>query len=98
MTREEFEAAAERHEGGLLARCVLPVRDAMALAALTTRDVDEVLVVGAATRMPCVARMLAKGCGFKKSILRKHFATCTPETAVAIGAAAAGGRRVGEWR
>ena len=52
LTREAFEAEAEKR--GLWARLVPPLESALAMANLTTGDIDRVEVVGGATRIPKV--------------------------------------------
>jgi len=77
VTRDD----AEGWWGDLLERMGRPVRRALMDAELTADGIDEVLLVGGATRMPCVVRLAAQV--FGKMPLR----SLPPDEAVAMGAA-----------
>jgi len=49
----------------LVVRCIGPVKQAMADAKLTANDIDEVLLVGGATRMPAVQALVRRLTGGK---------------------------------
>jgi molecular chaperone HscC len=75
--REELE----RWTAGLLARIELPIRRVLGDAGLGREDVDEVILVGGATRMPAVSARVASL--FGKPPQRR----LDPDEAVALGAA-----------
>ncbi|WP_223643406.1 Hsp70 family protein [Corallococcus sp. EGB] len=77
LTRDD----AERAWASVLERVRGPIRQALKDASLQAKDVDEVLLVGGSTRMPCVAAMSAEL--FGRLPLRK----LPPDEAVALGAA-----------
>jgi molecular chaperone HscC len=77
VTREQAEEAW----AGLLGRLRPPILRALGDAGLAARDIDEVLLVGGATRMPCVTRLAAQLFG------RMPLRTLPPDEAVAMGAA-----------
>ncbi len=77
ITRDE----AENAWAPLLARLAGPIHRAIRDAKVAPQDIDEVLLVGGSTRMPCVARLAAQM--FGKLPLR----TLPPDEAVAMGAA-----------
>src|SRR5207237_8917343 len=66
----------------LLERCMGPVRQAMADAKLPADDIDEVILVGGATRMPAVQSLVRRLTGGKEPNM-----TVNPDEVVAIGAA-----------
>jgi molecular chaperone HscC len=72
---------AEELWAGLLERLRGPILRALGDAGLAARQVDEVLLVGGATRMPCTARLTAQIFG------RLPLRTLPPDEAVALGAA-----------
>src|SRR5438270_1087786 len=75
----------------LLERCMGPVRQAMADAKLTADDIDEVILVGGATRMPAVQSLVRRLTGGKEPNM-----TVNPDEVVAIGAALQAGVLKGE--
>jgi molecular chaperone DnaK len=81
----------ERLTADLLERCRGPVQQALSDARLTADDIDEVILVGGATRMPAVhelVRRLTKG--------KEPNMTVNPDEVVAIGAALQAGLLKGE--
>ena len=74
-------AAAEHVWQPLLSRIAFPIHRALRDAQLTPRDIDEVLLVGGATRMPCVVQLAASIFG------RMPHRDLPPDEAVAQGAA-----------
>jgi len=77
ITRTEAEEAW----APLLARLAGPIRRAIRDAKVAPQAIEEILLVGGSTRMPCVARLTAQT--FGKLPLRK----LPPDEAVAMGAA-----------
>ncbi|WP_330172357.1 Hsp70 family protein [Streptomyces sp. NBC_01498] len=78
VTRPTFE----RLTADLVERCAGPVRRALADAALTEQDIDEVVLVGGSTRIPAVralVRRLAGGTEPRTGV--------SPDEVVALGAA-----------
>ncbi len=73
----DVEAAFEP----VLARMTVPIRRALNDANVSPSQIDEVLLVGGATRMPCVAALAAKLFG------RLPSRALPPDEAVALGAA-----------
>ena len=86
LTREAVEAAW----APLLDRMRGPIQRALRDAALAPDRIDEVLLVGGSTRMPCVARLAAQL--FGKLPLR----TLPPDEAVALGAAVQAALKAGD--
>src|SRR5215510_7520095 len=87
LTRAKFEQLT--HD--LVERCVGPVKQALADAKLTDRDIDEVILVGGATRMPSIqtlVRRLMNGKEPNQSV--------NPDEVVAVGAAIQAGVLAGE--
>ena len=75
----------------LVDRCVGPVKQALSDAKLTENDIDEIILVGGATRMPSIqalVRRLMKGKEPNQSV--------NPDEAVAVGAAIQAGVLAGE--
>jgi len=72
-----------------LRRLETPIQRALRDAGMQPSDVDEVLLVGGATRMPCVGRLVARIFG------RLPLRTLHPDQAVAMGAAIQAGLKVG---
>jgi molecular chaperone DnaK len=77
LSRARFEALV----AGLLERCRGSVRRALADSKLRPRDVDEVMLVGGMTRMPCLQRLVREV--FGKDASRR----INSDEAVAVGAA-----------
>jgi molecular chaperone DnaK len=87
LTRAKFEQLTE----DLAQRCVSPFKQALADARLTPADIDEVVLVGGATRMPMIqdlVRSLSGGKALNKSV--------NPDEVVAVGAAIQAGVLGGE--
>ncbi|MFZ5442994.1 MAG: Hsp70 family protein [Myxococcota bacterium] len=80
----------ERAWAPLLARLELPIERALRDAGLGAKDVDQVLLVGGATRMPCVVGLATRL--FGKLPLRN----LPPDEAVALGAAVQAGLKAGD--
>src|SRR5580692_9257370 len=72
----------EQITGDLIERTVGPVRQAMSDAKLTDADIDEVILVGGATRIPAVQNLVRRLTGGKDPNM-----TVNPDEVVAIGAA-----------
>ncbi|HRG94646.1 MAG TPA: Hsp70 family protein [Polyangiaceae bacterium] len=77
VKREEFEARAKP----VVERTMRICDDALAIAGLKPRDIDDVLLVGGQTRMPFVIAMVEEHFG-RKASKRVH-----PDEVVALGAA-----------
>jgi molecular chaperone DnaK len=75
----------------LVERCNGPVRQAMDDAKVTADDVDEVILVGGATRMPAVQNLVRRLTGGKEPNM-----TVNPDEVVALGAAIQAGVIKGE--
>jgi molecular chaperone HscC len=86
VSREEAEVVW----APLLARMAAPIRRAMQDASVHPAQVDEVLLVGGATRMPCVAHLATQM--FSKLPSRK----LPPDEAVAMGAAIQAALKAGD--
>jgi len=87
LTRSQFEQLTE----DLVERCRGPVEAALADAKLTADDIDEVILVGGATRMPAVQDLVRRLTGGKEPNM-----TVNPDEVVAIGAALQAGVLKGE--
>jgi molecular chaperone DnaK len=72
----------EQITADLVERTEGPVRQALADAKLTANDIDEVILVGGATRMPAVQNMVRRLTGGKDPNM-----TVNPDEVVALGAA-----------
>ena len=81
LTRAKFEQLSD----SLVKRSMEPVAKALKDAGLTTKDIDEVILVGGSTRMPRIADEVEKFFGKKAS------KGVNPDEVVAIGAAIQGG-------
>jgi Fe-S protein assembly chaperone HscA len=77
LTRRELETLAE----DLVRKTVQPCRQAMADARLTAEEIEEVVLVGGSTRMPCVRRVVAE------TFRREPHIELDPDEVVALGAA-----------
>jgi molecular chaperone HscC len=82
-------AEAETLFAPLLARMRAPILRALGDARLRPEQVDEVLLVGGATRMPCVARLATQIFG------RLPLRSLPPDEAIALGAAVQAGLKSG---
>jgi molecular chaperone DnaK len=78
VTRSQFEKIT----ADLLERCMPPLRQAMADAKISENDIDEVILVGGATRMPAVQAMVRRLTAGKDPNM-----TVNPDEVVAVGAA-----------
>jgi molecular chaperone DnaK len=78
LSRATFEALTRE----LVERCLAPVKQALADAKISETDLDEVLLVGGATRMPAVQALVKKLSGGKEPNM-----TVNPDEVVALGAA-----------
>src|SRR5690242_2608309 len=87
LTRAKFEQLT--HD--LVERCMNPVKQAIADAKLSEKDLDEVILVGGATRMPAVKDLVKKLTGGKEPNQ-----SVNPDEVVAIGAAIQAGVLTGE--
>jgi len=82
LSRAKFEQLTD----DLVKRCVGPFRQALSDAKLQADDIDEVVLVGGATRMPMIQALIRSLCGGKEP----HKGV-NPDEVVAIGAAIQGG-------
>jgi molecular chaperone DnaK len=87
ITRAKFEQLT----ADLVERCVGPVKQALTDAKISERDIDEVILVGGATRMPAVQALVRRLTGGKESNQ-----SVNPDEVVAIGAAIQAGVLAGE--
>jgi molecular chaperone DnaK len=87
LTRAQFEQLTD----DLLERTRGPVEQAMSDAKITADDIDEVILVGGATRMPAVQELVRRLTGGKDPNM-----TVNPDEVVAIGAALQAGVLKGE--
>lgn len=86
LSRSEFERMVE----DLVKRTISPCRKAVKDADLKIEDIDEVILVGGSTRIPCIQEAVEKY--FKK----KPSKGVNPDEVVAMGAAIQGGVLAGE--
>lgn len=86
LTRAKLEDLTHH----LIERCRGPVKAALADAKLTERDIDEVILVGGATRMPAVQKLVKELTG------KNPNQSVNPDEVVAIGAAIQAGVLAGE--
>src|SRR5690349_9063491 len=87
ITRAKFEQLT----ADLVERCVGPVKQAIADAKISERDIDEVILVGGATRMPAVQSLVRRLTGGKEPNQ-----SVNPDEVVAVGAAIQAGVLAGE--
>ena len=87
LTRSKFEQLT--HD--LVERCLNPVKQAIADAKLSDKDLDEVILVGGSTRMPAVKELVRRLTGGKEPNQ-----SVNPDEVVAIGAAIQAGVLTGE--
>ena len=88
LTRAKFEELTS----DLTDRCVGPFRNAIADAKLDVSKIDEVIMVGGATRMPVIQDLVRKLTGKEPNL------TVNPDEVVAVGAAIQAGVLAGEVR
>ncbi len=86
LTRANFEAITKH----LIDRCRKPCEDCLKDAKLSASDIDDVILVGGSTRMPC-AQQVAKEIFGKTPKMNVN-----PDEVVAVGAAVQGGVLTGE--
>jgi len=86
LTRAKFESIV----GELIEKTFKPVKDVLKDAKLTTKEIDEVILVGGMTRMPKVIEEVSKYFG------KEPNRTVNPDEVVAIGAAIQAGVISGE--
>ena len=86
LTRATFEQLVE----DLLQRSMAPVKQAMADAGLTPKDIDEIVLVGGSTRVPKIQQLVTEYFG------KDPHKGVNPDEVVAIGAAIQGGVLKGE--
>ena len=87
LTRAKFDQLT----ADLVDRCVGPVKQALTDAKITTNDLDEVILVGGATRIPAVQALVRRLTGGKEPNQ-----SVNPDEVVAIGAAIQAGVLAGE--
>jgi molecular chaperone DnaK len=87
INRARFEQLTE----DLVARCLEPVKQAIADAKVTEADIDEVILVGGSTRIPAVQALVRRLTGGKDPNM-----TVNPDEVVALGAAIQAGVLTGE--
>ncbi|MBO0721286.1 MAG: molecular chaperone DnaK [Blastocatellia bacterium] len=87
LTRSKFDQLT----ADLVERCIAPVRQALSDAKMTERDIDEVVLVGGATRMPSVQALVRRLTGGKEPNQ-----SVNPDEVVSIGAAIQAGVLAGE--
>lgn len=87
LTRAKFDQLT----ADLVERCTGPVKQALADAKLSERDIDEVILVGGATRTPAVQALVRRLTGGKEANQ-----SVNPDEVVAIGAAIQAGVLAGE--
>ena len=83
-------AKLEELVGGLVAKTLGPVKQALQDAKLDKKDIEEIVMVGGMTRMPLVLKTVEEFFGKKPNI------SVNPDEVVAIGAAVQGGVLRGE--
>ena len=87
LTRAKFDQLT----ADLVERCVAPVKQALSDAKISERDIDEVILVGGATRIPAVQALVRRLTGGKEPNQ-----SVNPDEVVAIGAAIQAGVLAGE--
>jgi len=86
LTRAKFEELT----ADLTERCIGPFKRALEDAKLTERDIDEVVLVGGATRMPAIQQLVRRLTG------KEPHQGVNPDEVVAVGAAIQAGVLTGE--
>lgn len=86
LSRAKFEDLTHH----LVERCRGPVKAALADAKLSAKDIDEIILVGGATRIPAVQRLV------KEIIGKEPHMGVNPDEVVAVGAAIQAGVLAGE--
>ncbi len=88
LTRAKFEELTS----DLTDRCIAPFKNAIADAKLDVSKLDEIIMVGGATRMPVIQQLVRKLTGKEPNL------TVNPDEVVAVGAAIQAGVLSGEVR
>jgi len=88
LTRAKFEEMTAE----LVERCIAPFKQALADAKMTEKDLDQVILVGGATRMPMIQELVRRLTG-KEPNKEVH-----PDEVVAVGAAIQAGVLAGTVR
>jgi molecular chaperone DnaK len=91
LTATINRAKFEQLTADLVGRCLDPVKQAMSDAKVTEADLDEVILVGGATRMPAVQALVRRLTGGKDPNM-----SVNPDEVVAVGAAIQAGVLKGE--
>ena len=86
LTRSKFETMIK----GIVEKTIGPVRQALSDAGLTKNDIDQVLLVGGSTRIPCVQEAVRRELG------KEPNKSVNPDEVVAMGAAIQGGVLTGD--
>ena len=86
LTRSKFENMIK----GIVEKTIGPVRQALSDAGLTKNDIDQVLLVGGSTRIPCVQEAVRRELG------KEPNKSVNPDEVVAMGAAIQGGVLTGD--
>nr|QCI05203.1 Hsp70-type chaperone [Centroceras clavulatum] len=86
ITRARFEELCK----DLIARCQIPVDNALKDAQLKTNDIDEIVLVGGSTRIPAIQNLVQQHIG------KEPNQSVNPDEVVAIGAAVQAGVLAGE--
>ncbi len=86
LTRAQFQKMTE----DLLEKTLVSMRQALSDSKLTSNDLDKVILIGGATRMPAVVELVENFTG------KKPYKNINPDEAVAVGAAIQAGVLGGE--
>ena len=89
ITRAKFDQLTEH----LVKRCLKPMEDALSSAKLQQSDIDEVVMVGGATRIPAVQELVRNFTGGRNPNM-----SVNPDEVVAMGAAIQAGILKGEMK
>jgi molecular chaperone DnaK len=89
ITRAKFDQLTEH----LVKRCLKPMEDALSSAKLQQADIDEVVMVGGATRIPAVQELVRNFTGGRNPNM-----SVNPDEVVAMGAAIQAGILKGEMK
>jgi len=87
LTRAKFDQLT----ADLVERCINPVKQALSDAKLNERDIDEVILVGGATRMPSIQTLVRR-----LMVGKEPNQSVNPDEVVAVGAAIQSGVLAGE--
>jgi molecular chaperone DnaK len=91
LTATVMRSRFEEITSDLVRRCLGPVEQAMADGKVTEHDIDEVILVGGATRMPAVQNLVRRLTGGKDPNM-----SVNPDEVVAVGAAVQAGVLTGQ--